>query len=180
MGSGDVGLSSCFSTGWLRAGAIRSRCAYDAAHRLPTALCSWRFTDLSGSVVCVGSRRDCLCVWLLVPGIAASSVVGRRASWCIGQLAKQSEVLCLLPTGEPAPLCGAVVDALLHWMEPGGDLAVQCTAAASLRKIVTSCQTTRFQQLLMQTIGAFSSFCFSTRVRLTLKPVSNCRLGKPG
>lgn len=71
-------------------------------------------------------------------GIAASTIVGRRASWCIGQLAKQeqSEFLCLLPTGGPAPLCGAVVDALLHWMEPGGDLAVQCTAAASLRKIV--------------------------------------------
>jgi hypothetical protein len=30
-----------------------------------------------------------------------------------------------------------VVDALLHWMEPGGDLAVQCTAAASLRQIVS-------------------------------------------
>lgn len=81
----------------------------------------------------------CVAAAVTYVGLAASTIVARRASWCIGQLAKQEQIqfLSLLPSGGPVPLCGAVVDALLHWMEPGGDLAVQCTAAASLRKIVT-------------------------------------------
>ena len=89
-----------------------------------------------------------ICVAACGVGVAASTIVGRRASWCIGQLAKQEQggFLSMLPTGAPAPLCGTVVDGLLHWMEPGGDLAVQCTAAASLRKIVTYYQTSGFER----------------------------------
>ena len=74
-------------------------------------------------------------------GVAGSTIVGRRASWCIGQLSsKQAKGMAPLLVPESPALCGAVVDALLHWLAVqtcvDADLAVMCTAAISLRQVV--------------------------------------------
>ena len=78
-------------------------------------------------------------------GVAASTVVGRRAAWCVGQLAARgtrrygdkASKTCLLPppAEDAAGLCAAATDALLHWLD-SPDLAVKCTAAAALKQVI--------------------------------------------